>query len=302
MTKYQEYLEKLKLSEGASLEDIKSARRELIKIWHPDKYVNNENLQRRATKKTQEINEAYEYLIKNYKNEYEENIDETEEETDIEFPQNEVFKQNYYTDFKIEDDNTFDYTQSRFKRFKTNSSLKAFIAFVPTILLITFFANTQKIILHKKIHHREKTVSEQHMSRINKQQENETVEAPPQFENPALSDEASIVQVQKPVTPKVDESEMNSYKTDLRSFLFSTMNFASVHGNGSCIVGFSVDGSGNLINPNFIQKSQNQSLNAMVFNAVINTPYFNAPPKNYNGEILKLSVKFYNGEYEIDLG
>ena len=33
-----------------------------------------------------------------------------------------------------------------------------------------------------------------------------------------------------------------------------------------------------------------------MINAVRNTPYVDVPPAGYNGETLKLSVKFYNGD------
>jgi len=57
--------EVLGVREGASLEEIKAAYRELVKKYHPDKHQDNP-LQDLAEEKLQEINEAYEYLMKNH--------------------------------------------------------------------------------------------------------------------------------------------------------------------------------------------------------------------------------------------
>ena len=57
--------EVLGIKEGASEEEIKQAYREMVKKYHPDKFVDNP-LQGLAEEKMREINEAYDYLIKNY--------------------------------------------------------------------------------------------------------------------------------------------------------------------------------------------------------------------------------------------
>lgn len=54
----------LGIKEGASQEEIKAAYREQVKKYHPDRYQDNP-LQDLAEEKLQEINEAYEYLMKN---------------------------------------------------------------------------------------------------------------------------------------------------------------------------------------------------------------------------------------------
>lgn len=54
----------LGIKEGASEEEIKQAYRDMVKKYHPDKYVDNP-LQDLAEEKMREINEAYDYLIKN---------------------------------------------------------------------------------------------------------------------------------------------------------------------------------------------------------------------------------------------
>ena len=58
-TKQQTHYNVLELSESASLEEIKSARKRLAKAYHPDKNPDNENF---AHVKQQQINEAYRIL------------------------------------------------------------------------------------------------------------------------------------------------------------------------------------------------------------------------------------------------
>ncbi|NLY18499.1 MAG: J domain-containing protein [Clostridiaceae bacterium] len=55
--------EVLGLKEGASIEEIKKAYRELVKKYHPDRYRDNP-LSDLAEEKLREINEAYDILIK----------------------------------------------------------------------------------------------------------------------------------------------------------------------------------------------------------------------------------------------
>ncbi len=56
--------EVLEIREGATEEEIKSAYKTLAKKYHPDRYVNNP-LADLAEEKFKEVNEAYNYLIKN---------------------------------------------------------------------------------------------------------------------------------------------------------------------------------------------------------------------------------------------
>lgn len=56
--------ETLGISKDASKEDIKKAYRELVKKYHPDQYGDNP-LRSLAEEKMKEINEAYDYLLKN---------------------------------------------------------------------------------------------------------------------------------------------------------------------------------------------------------------------------------------------
>jgi hypothetical protein len=50
---------------GTSLEDLKSIYRDLVQVWHPDRFAGNERLQLKAQEKLKEINAAYDFLIAN---------------------------------------------------------------------------------------------------------------------------------------------------------------------------------------------------------------------------------------------
>jgi hypothetical protein len=52
----------LEVPPDATPEQIRAAWRELTKVWHPDRFGNDEKLRRRAEEKLKEINRAYEIL------------------------------------------------------------------------------------------------------------------------------------------------------------------------------------------------------------------------------------------------
>lgn len=53
----------LELDVSASASDIKSAYRELVKVWHPDRFQGDQKLEERAERRLKELNEAYDWLI-----------------------------------------------------------------------------------------------------------------------------------------------------------------------------------------------------------------------------------------------
>jgi hypothetical protein len=59
MNKYYKILE---LPYDASLSEIKQAYRDLVRVWHPDRFARDERLQKRTTEKLIELNEAYRVL------------------------------------------------------------------------------------------------------------------------------------------------------------------------------------------------------------------------------------------------
>lgn len=61
----------LDLEPGSSLQDVKTAYRQLAKVWHPDRFSHDPQLAGKATEKLKQINHAYEELceyLKNHKN------------------------------------------------------------------------------------------------------------------------------------------------------------------------------------------------------------------------------------------
>jgi nucleotide-binding universal stress UspA family protein len=57
--KIGKFLELFDLGRDFSDEELKAAYRDLVQVWHPDKYSNNERLRTRAESKIKLINEAY---------------------------------------------------------------------------------------------------------------------------------------------------------------------------------------------------------------------------------------------------
>lgn len=62
MAGINQYYEILELNPGTSLEEVKAAYRDLVKIWHPDRFAHDPRLQQKAQEKLKKINEAYEQL------------------------------------------------------------------------------------------------------------------------------------------------------------------------------------------------------------------------------------------------
>jgi len=60
--KINRYIEILGLKPGASEEEITQTYRDLVNVWHPDRFVGNPRLQKKAEEKIKEINLAYEYI------------------------------------------------------------------------------------------------------------------------------------------------------------------------------------------------------------------------------------------------
>ncbi len=54
----------LDLTPSASPADVRQAYRDLVQVWHPDRFAHDPRLQRKAQVKLQSINDAYERLGK----------------------------------------------------------------------------------------------------------------------------------------------------------------------------------------------------------------------------------------------
>jgi DnaJ domain len=53
----------LDLDSGATDEEVKTAWRDLTKVWHPDRFAHDRPVQRKAEEKLKAINEAYERIL-----------------------------------------------------------------------------------------------------------------------------------------------------------------------------------------------------------------------------------------------
>jgi hypothetical protein len=62
-------LDVLGLKAGASAEQIREAYRDLAKVWHPDRFPNDDRLQKKASDQLKAINEAYTFLRQEETNE-----------------------------------------------------------------------------------------------------------------------------------------------------------------------------------------------------------------------------------------
>lgn len=151
------------------------------------------------------------------------------------------------------------------------------------------------------------------LPKVIKQQETKKQVAKPQNKTVSQKQSASSQkQVSKPQTKTVAKTqvaqntevlkqELQNYKLSLRNRMASKMDFTKIVGDGECIVAFKIDASGQLVNRSFVKQSDNDSLNDVVYKAVMQTPTFNAPPKGYKGETLHLKVRMYSNNYEVYL-
>lgn len=57
------YYELLGVAPGVSAQELKTAHRDLAKVWHPDRFAHDPRLQQKAQEKLKEINEAYDLLL-----------------------------------------------------------------------------------------------------------------------------------------------------------------------------------------------------------------------------------------------
>ena len=60
-------IEMLGLKPGASQEEINQAYKDLVNVWHPDRFADNQRLQKKAEEKLKEINASYEYIKSIYR-------------------------------------------------------------------------------------------------------------------------------------------------------------------------------------------------------------------------------------------
>lgn len=125
----------------------------------------------------------------------------------------------------------------------------------------------------------------------------------PQQQPQPKSQAKSITQQKTIVKPKpviiADTKEAQNYKIRLRNALFLKLNVANIQGSGKCGIQFAVNSEGKLINRAFSFQSDNKTLNDEVYKMLMRMPRYDTPPKSYKGELIKITIEFNNGEYEI---
>ena len=135
-----------------------------------------------------------------------------------------------------------------------------------------------------------KTVQEQ------KKQQTQTVKPKSDIKN-ADTQKADIQKTNIPDTSAADKAKLNTYKANLRQYLFSAFPILTVQGSGTASVGFSVSSEGKLINRRFVLQSDNKSLNDAMYHMLMKAPVYTAPPSCYKGEEFILEMKYNNGRY-----
>lgn len=55
-------LQLLDLDQTASIEEVRQAYKDLVMVWHPDRFCHNPRLQRKAEDKLKQFNQAYDHL------------------------------------------------------------------------------------------------------------------------------------------------------------------------------------------------------------------------------------------------
>ncbi|HEY9826597.1 MAG TPA: J domain-containing protein [Stenomitos sp.] len=59
MHEFESHFQLLELEPDASLDEVQRAYRDLVMIWHPDRFAHNVRLQRKAEEKVKQFNDAY---------------------------------------------------------------------------------------------------------------------------------------------------------------------------------------------------------------------------------------------------
>ena len=60
--KIERYFQILDVDQKASLDEARQAYKDIVNVWHPDRFSHNPRLKAKAEKKLKEINTAYEHI------------------------------------------------------------------------------------------------------------------------------------------------------------------------------------------------------------------------------------------------
>lgn len=103
------------------------------------------------------------------------------------------------------------------------------------------------------------------------------------------------------VNSNLSKQGLAEYKVALRNTIAHSINFTKIIGDGECAVSFKIDNAGNLTGRHFSKLSDNDSLNEVVYQAILVHPTYKSPPSSYKNETLTLSVSMYGGRYQVTL-
>jgi len=113
------------------------------------------------------------------------------------------------------------------------------------------------------------------------------------------TEQKKVVKTQQQKKTKYTDTEMRSYISGLLNRFRSNLSLGELDGEGECIVGFTLDENGKLLNRKFVKQSENKSVNDTVYKMMMRTPVFNPPPASYDGGLLKVYLKLSPSYYEI---
>lgn len=120
----------------------------------------------------------------------------------------------------------------------------------------------------------------------------------PETQNISTQESAQTQDKEEKVSALNDPAVIR-YKNILREVLLSKLAVGSISGSGTCIIEFSIDSAGKLINRKFAQYSENKQMNDAIYYMMMSVPRFKTPPAPYNGETIRLKFYINNGSYEI---
>lgn len=113
------------------------------------------------------------------------------------------------------------------------------------------------------------------------------------------TEQKKVVKTQQQKKTKYTDTEMRSYIGGLLNRFRSNLSLGELDGEGECIVGFTLDENGKLLNRKFVKQSENKSVNDTIYKMMMRTPVFDPPPASYDGGLLKVYLKLSPSYYEI---
>jgi curved DNA-binding protein CbpA len=131
----------LDISPDASLEEVRRAYRDLVKVWHPDRFQHDPQLQKKAQDKLKQINIAYEALCSTLS-------DQTEKTSN----NGSYTQQDEHEYYEESDHERFNESQSEpttppFETIRNFKSIAGFIVFA--VIVIVFFSLSNEPAKHK---------------------------------------------------------------------------------------------------------------------------------------------------------